>query len=230
MRSARLVCLIIGGTLMAAPVAARCGTGESRQAELASSTAAMSGEAPCADSDEAASPAIFVLAPKAGGLTMSASPTLYWFMPQRVRGKIELAVTADEADEPVFDQLIDAPARPGIYAISLAERQVKLKLGVAYAWSVTLSVDPLRPERDVVASGRIVPSAPSPELTRRLLATPERKWPAILAEAGLWYDAFAALSRQAAAEPGTRAHRESRAALLEQAGLEAAAAFERAHP
>ena len=52
--------------------------------------------------------------------------------------------------------------------------------------------------------------------------------PGIYAEAGLWYDAIGALSRLIERNPGDAGLRAMRAGLLEQIGLPAAAAYDRA--
>jgi hypothetical protein len=56
-------------------------------------------------------------------------------------------------------------------------------------------------------------------------ATPETK-AGIYAEAGIWYDALAALSDQIEAQPTNKALRDTRADLLQQIGLKAVAAAE----
>jgi hypothetical protein len=69
--------------------------------------------------------------------------------------------------------------------------------------------------------------APSSELVGALdKAAPADKAVAY-ASAGVWYDALSAISDQIDAAPGDAALRRERADLLEQAGLKAAAEFER---
>jgi len=58
-----------------------------------------------------------------------------------------------------------------------------------------------------------------PELQSKLAATSAADAPFVLAEAGLWYDAFDALSQQIDASPGNETLVAQRASLLDQVGL-----------
>ena len=64
-------------------------------------------------------------------------------------------------------------------------------------------------------------------LAAQLNGASKSRLPFLYAEAGFWYDAIATLSEQIDANPADRDLREQRAALLEQVGLKAAAAYER---
>jgi hypothetical protein len=64
-------------------------------------------------------------------------------------------------------------------------------------------------------------------IASQIKKTRQAQWPAVYAEAGLWYDAIDQLSKQIGADRGNRALREQRAALLDQVGLRDAAAFDR---
>jgi hypothetical protein len=171
---------------------------------------------------------ILVLAPAATGETMATAPTLYWFVSQAVRYPVEVTVTQDGVAAPLLAATLDQPARPGIYALSLADAHVALRPGTEYRWSVALVVDPRRRAKDIVGSGGILCVAPSPALRQQLASAPATSRPAILAGASLWYDALAALSDEIAAAPDAKLFRTHRAALLDQVGLSEAAAFDRA--
>ena len=92
---------------------------------------------------------------------------------------------------------------------------------VIYRWSVAVVLDSAQRSTDVTASGLIrhVRSAPGPAS-----ADPE-SIARILAEKGYWYDALTALSLDIDRQP---ARRKQRADLLEQVGLTAPAAYDRA--
>ena len=99
----------------------------------------------------------------------------------------------------------------------LAGRGVALQPGVVHRWSVSLIRDAEHRAGDVVASGAI----------ERVTAAVEAASTDALAQAGLFYDALAAASDEVAAHPGDPQRRARRGALLEQVGLEQAAAFDR---
>src|SRR5205823_653195 len=100
---------------------------------------------------------------------------------------------------------------------------VELKPDVDYTWSV-------RPEssRKITASGLIrrtsVPQAPQGDPSDASTRA------ASLAEAGIWYDALAAISEAIEKSPQDASLRQRRASLLEHAGLGVAADADRAAP
>jgi hypothetical protein len=169
-----------------------------------------------------AMPAVAVLAPDHLALTVSERPTLFWYLSAPTTARIELVVVDPRDARPVVEAVV-AGERAGIQAFSLAERGVRLEPGVAYEWSVAVVADPAQRSRDVVAGGAVQRIEPSAALQSRLAGAGEGQRAVVLAAAGIWYDALAALS----AGPDDAASRARRAAVLEQAGLPEVAAFER---
>jgi hypothetical protein len=91
---------------------------------------------------------------------------------------------------------------------------------------LTLVPDPNRRSRDIVA-GAIVERVNTPETLRsRLLKARREEIPHVYAGAGIWYDAFMAISNLVADTPDNPVFRKHRAALLEQVGLSAAAQYD----
>lgn len=95
-----------------------------------------------------------------------------------------------------------------------------------YQWVVALVTDPDNRSTDLVASGAIKRVEPAAELKEKISRAAPAALPGIYAEAGIWYDALAAVSDQIEAQPDNKAVRESRSDLLGQVGLKAAAAAE----
>jgi len=162
-------------------------------------------------------PTVLVLAPDHVGRTASASPTLYFFLSERVDAPIEVSVVDPNAVEPVAELTFAPPRAAGIHAVSLGDRGVSLKPGVVYRWSAALVRDAESRSGDVVASGAI----------ERAGGAPKPANADTLAQAGFFYDALAALSGEIAAHPGDARYRARRAALLEAVGLTKVAAFDR---
>lgn len=164
-----------------------------------------------------AAPELLVLGPRHTGLTEQAAPVLYWWLSQPFDGAFEFVVTAMDAVEPVLKLRTEGPEASGIHELRLADHGVQLEPGREYQWSVAIVRDPERRSRDVVAVATIERTEGSPA-----------SWdPAVLAAAGLWYDAIEALSEPAS--PSQLAtYRAYRADLLSQVGLDSAAAAERA--
>lgn len=168
-----------------------------------------------------------VLAPEHAGLTVSAQPTLYWFVSERIESDAELTIVDDTSVDPLLELKLTSPIEPGIHAVSLAEHGVKLKTGVPYQWFVAVVVDPSQRSYDVIAGGEIERVAQPSDLASQVQSAGTQGAPRVYAEAGIWYDALEKLSMQIGDRPGDAGLRQQRAALLDQVGLPGAAAYER---
>jgi hypothetical protein len=165
---------------------------------------------------------VLVLAPEAAGLTLEATPTLYWYLSHPAGKAVEVTVIRDDVPAPMVDVTAPVPAGGGIQSFSLAAHRASLLPGVEYQWSVALILEPSDRSKDAVASGRIRRVEASPELRARLATAAPRERAKILAAASIWYDAIAELSAAAA---GDARARDGRAALLRQVGLADAASI-----
>jgi len=105
----------------------------------------------------------------------------------------------------------------------LSDHGVKLSPGVEYQWVVALITDPDNRSSDLVASGMIKRVDASADLKKSIAAASPDSLPGIYAEGGIWYDALSSLSDRIDADPANKALQETRADLLRQAGLKAAA-------
>ena len=171
-------------------------------------------------------PALQALVPEDGGLTVEEQPVLYWYLSEPTSGRIDLTIVDEASVAPLLETTIAGPLAPGVHAIRLADHKVSLAPGINYQWFVALVPDSDRRSNDVIAGGGIE-RVPAPEPLRAKLAAAPAAPGFVLAEAGIWYDAFDALSRQVEASPRDPAVRGSRAALLEQVGLAEVARVER---
>jgi hypothetical protein len=162
-----------------------------------------------------------VLAPDHVGLSAVDQPVLYWYLSRPVTAPLEITIDTVElsAAGPLLEKTLDKPWPAGISALSMRDMGVRLKPGVTYRWSAAVITDPAHRSVDVVASGLIQYVRPATGLPR---ADDEAR---IYAESGYWYDAVNALSRGIERRPDRR---RERADLLEQVGLAAPAAFDRA--
>jgi hypothetical protein len=167
-----------------------------------------------------------VLAPDPVGITTEEQPSLFWFQSKPANARFELTVLQENKPKPLVQVMVERSSKAGIQRLKLADQGVKLTPGIEYQWVVALVKDPDNRSLDQVASGAIKRIETSAELKEKLAkATPETK-AGIYAEAGIWYDALAALSDQIEAQPTNKALRDTRADLLQQIGLKAVAAAE----
>jgi hypothetical protein len=93
---------------------------------------------------------------------------------------------------------------------------------VLYTWSVSVILNPQAPSRDIVASASLLRTAAVAGLDNGLYRAPANQRAALLAQAGLWYDAVAA----AAEMEGFDRHA-ALDALMDEAGLVEPARYDR---
>jgi len=167
-------------------------------------------------------PLMFALTPDHVGQTVSAQPSLFWYV-ERIPDtsmRIEFTLFDEAQDEPEVETTLPAPKHAGIQRIRLEDYGVELKPGAEYEWSVTLVVDPEKRSKDVVVTGWIDRIEHSGRLTARLESESAAQSAAIYAQEGLWYDSFAALSDQIDRHPDDAELLTQRTDVLRQVGLE----------
>jgi hypothetical protein len=156
------------------------------------------------------------------GLTAQPAPTLYYFASRAVAEPMKLTVSAPMQPTPLVETPIAAPRAAGIQAVRLADYRVQLQPGIAYAWSISVGLDPRSPSRDIVATATIMRTPPDAAISAAVQMAPPPRRAALLAQAGLWYDAVAAAANNAALDRHAALD-----ALLDQVGLKEPAAFDR---
>jgi hypothetical protein len=167
-------------------------------------------------------PLMFALTPDHVGQTVSAQPSLFWYI-ERVPDasmRIEFTLFGQASDEPEVEAALAAPDRAGIQRIRLADYGVELEQGSEYEWAVTLVVDPEKRSKDVVVTGWIDRIEHSGQLTARLESESDARSAAIYAEEGIWYDSFAALNDQIDGNPRDANLLTQRTDVLRQVGLD----------
>jgi hypothetical protein len=167
-------------------------------------------------------PALYALAPEHTGQTVSAEPSLFWYVDAPLPEGVPLMFTLfdDTTVDPLLETELPRPERPGIQRVDLAQHGVRLERGREYEWTVALVIDSQRRSNDIVAAGWIDRVEPPPGLEAGEGVSGAR----VYAEHGLWYDALAAVSDAIRADPADPGLRTSRDALLRQVGLGVAAA------
>jgi Domain of Unknown Function (DUF928) len=166
-------------------------------------------------------PTIDLLAPAdQAGETISAAPTLYYFVSRPVAWPMQLTISAPLQPKPVLEVTIKPPHEPGIYPLRLAGYHTRLEPGIVYTWSVSIILDPKAWSRNIVASAAILRIRPDPAAASALSAVGLRRV-AIFASTGLWYDAVSAAYDTSGPDQHAALDR-----LMEQVGLTKAARFE----
>jgi hypothetical protein len=168
-------------------------------------------------------PTIDLLAPDGHtGLTTSASPTLYFFVSQPVLWPMQFTISTASQPRPILEVNIPPPRQPGVYPIDTAEYPVRFEPGVLYTWSVSIILNPKARSRDIVATASLLRTPAEPGIEVGLHGAPANRRAALLAQAGLWYDAVAA-----AAEAAPLDHHAVLDALMNDVGLVDPAQYDR---
>ncbi len=163
-------------------------------------------------------PKPLALAPDHLAQTVSAQPSLFWYIDAVPGRDSRLVFTLIDADEvhPIVEATLDAPEHPGIQRIQLSDHGAELDRGVEYEWSVALVVDAANRGQDVISMGYIERVAEPGALGQGIPTAAQH------AAAGLWYDAIRSISDSIEATPSDLRLRLQRSALLRAAGLQAA--------
>jgi hypothetical protein len=158
---------------------------------------------------------IELLAPDGhAGETVSPAPILYYFVSGPIHLPVQFTISAPHRAAPVLENDIPPPRAPGIYALPLTDFRSRLEEGTVYTWSISVIADPRERSNDIVASASLLRVAPDPALESAIRAAPAQRRAALLAHAGLWYDAVAA-----AADIKDQDGHATLDALLDQVGL-----------
>ncbi len=180
---------------------------------------------------EAVKLSLDVLAPNATGYTLRGTPTVYWYVSERITSPVELTVigaeTIAEGAKPLLDIELKPPIEKGMHALPLAKHGIELKPGHEYQWFVAIVRNPDQRSSDILAGGRILRVSETKAIEAKLVQSAKATRPAVYAESGVWYDAIDELSKMINADPGDRRLREQRAVLLDQEGLRDAAKYDR---
>jgi len=171
-----------------------------------------------------------VLAPKEHtGLTVNDQPVLYWYSGREVKHPVYVTLTDRQSVKPLLEVRLEPPIPSGMQRVSLADHNLRLTAEMPYDWSIALVPDAAQRSQDIMVSGTIALVPPPAALQGQLTQAGKTASPALYAEAGLWYDAIAALSALIDAAPQDRTLRQQRAALLEHEQLSEAATYDRQH-
>jgi hypothetical protein len=160
-----------------------------------------------------------VLAPNHTGLTVSEQPSLFWFISNDSSYPVELTLVDPGKTDPLIELRIAPPVKAGVHRVQLKDHNVRLVPGVSYQWYVAVVPDNNRRSKDILAGGSIERVSSPADLTAKLSQAAKSQVPSLYAEAGLWYDALAAIGELIEQAPQDAALVNQRSALLRQVGL-----------
>ena len=187
---------------------ARVGGGRRGESELPEETAE-SGFAEGA-------PEVWVLTPAAAGLTVSASPSLYYYLSDNTGMALDVTINLDRLT--LFQLQVNTPKTKGIYKVSLAELGMQLEEGKEYEWNVVLIPDPAQGSLNITSTGAVKRVPIEKKLEEMLIEKKSNQYEAY-AENGIWYEALDELNQKILANPKNTKLKTERSDLLKQVGL-----------
>jgi|GEM_PF-2298275 len=152
-------------------------------------------------------PTLTALVPKDNlGRSASATPTLYWFIPENTYKSMTVSLQVMDAEDNPQDSIyttkLAVSGQPELASVTIPDQAPtqNLQAGVNYRWMVQLHCTE-DDRRGLSAMGWIHYVPPSPVLVNQLAAAqPEDRFD-IYAKAGYWYDAVQELVAQRQANP-----------------------------
>ena len=130
-------------------------------------------------------PTLYSLVPEHTGQTVSAQPSLFWYLDALPSEDTPLyfTLTNEQQIDPIAEIQLPKLSKAGIQWVDLAQHGIKLEHGTEYEWTVAAVVDPDQRANDVVTTGWVM-----------VVEEPAGLEPSARSYAahGLWYDAIAA--------------------------------------
>ncbi len=166
------------------------------------------------------------------GYTLRDYPTFFWYMPQLKvpAAGLELRIRpmgGDRNSEQVY-QVANSDLKAGIMSFTLPTENPPLAEDQEYKWEVRLKCTE---QTFIYATGNIKRmKTDNPELSQKLAAAPVEDYPAILAEAGVWYDALAMLTALQKENPKDATLAEDWVSILKMIGFDNIAAVTAKNP
>ena len=164
-------------------------------------------------------PYLCLIVPDHIGLTLSSRPTLYFYQSKPSSFPIEFTLIEKQGITPIVETQISPLKISGIQSVRLSDFNVSLEQGKEYKWFVALIPNPQNRSKDILAAGGIECVKDTGKIKDKLAAAGFSHAPHIYADAGLWYDAYDAISDLIETSPNDVELKKYRAALLEQIGL-----------
>jgi LysM repeat protein len=154
------------------------------------------------------------------GYTLQDYPTFFWYMPElkTQAERLELKIKPVGADSFETYEFASTNQKAGIMSVTLPAKLGPLAEGKEYQWEVRVYCTA---RMFISATGNIQRlSTDKPELTQKLENAEVEDYPAILAEAGVWYDALSVLAGLRAESPTDSSLIDDWGKILQMIGFE----------
>jgi hypothetical protein len=129
-------------------------------------------------------PTLYSLVPEHTGQTISAQPSLFWYLDTLPSEgtPVYFTLTNDQKIDPIAEIELPKLSKAGIQRVDLAQYGIQLERATEYEWTIAVVIDPDQRADDVVTAGWVI-----------VVEEPKGLEPSARSYAahGLWYDAMA---------------------------------------
>ena len=141
-------------------------------------------------------PALTALTPEDNvATTVSANPTLYWYVPETKAKSAKLTVLDEQNKNVVYQTSLTLKGIPGVVKVNLP-KSVSLETGKNYQWKFLLICNPETPRDNLLLQGGIKRNELSSEQKTKLSQVQDPlKQAEVYAEAKIWQETLAILSQ-----------------------------------
>jgi len=153
------------------------------------------------------------------GTTLSAHPTLYFYVPAETGGLTAEFMLLDSQGETLYHVSAPLPSQEGIVSVPLPT-DLSLESERNYQWFFSVEISENDPSANIILSGWVWRVPENPALMQDIEAIALADQPKAYAEAGLWYDAVTALVNLQQANPGSATVQGQWTTLLESVALQ----------
>lgn len=169
------------------------------------------------DCPPVATPLTAIAPATAWGLTMRDRPTFWFYVPYSLTDDRPATFVLLDADRNYVYQTSEIRSpQAGILKVTLPPDVPPLAVGQRYQWTLMVGCEADNP---VFTQGSIDRIAPPADLRDRLSHSPSAEQAALLASAGIWYDALTTLAELHAAHPTDQTVTSDWHSFLQSVGL-----------
>ena len=155
-------------------------------------------------------------------LTTEASPTLWFYVPERASGKMLEIRLYNQSNELVYNSIIPDDDSSGIVGVEVSKEDTSQELAVGenYQWRLSIICNPRLRAQDIYVQGWVRRVNLDATIEAQIEQTDPAELPMAYQEAGLWNNALTVLSELSDAPHNDLAIASQWRQLLEVSGLE----------
>jgi hypothetical protein len=155
------------------------------------------------------------------GLTVTAYPTFFFYVPQTLAKTVEFVLLDEENYKKVYETTFIISGKPGISSVSLPDNKTlpPLEMGKKYHWYFSVVCDPEDRAGDIYVDGWVQRVELNPVLVAELDKADPREQFALYQRLDLWQDTLTTLAERRRSHPDDQALNREWANLLRSVGL-----------